>query len=115
MKRLFLDDIRNPKDCLLYMNKRVDCSIYSLDWIIVRSHTDFVNYISLNGLPDLISYDHDLGESDELTGMDCAKWLVDYCLDNDKNLPNFIVHSANPSGADNISGLFESFKKFKNI
>lgn len=43
--------------------------------------------------------------------MDCAKWLVDYCIDNKERLPKIFVHSANPVGADNILGLLNNFKK----
>ncbi|WP_350324738.1 cyclic-phosphate processing receiver domain-containing protein [Empedobacter falsenii] len=38
-------------------------------------YDDFVNYINRNGLPDFISFDHDLGL--RKTGYDCAKfWLI---------------------------------------
>lgn len=132
MKRLFLDDLRIPYDCLTihYMRYRVnDLSIYHADWDIVRSHGQFIKWIEHNGLPDIISFDHDLGNSTNLkgtlpieewfdvdnnleyTGMDSAKWLVSYCLDNNLKLPNFVVHSANPSGYENINGLLTSFKK----
>ena len=42
--------------------------------------------------------------------MECAKWLIEYCLDNNKNLPEYYVHSANPVGAKNIKSLLDSFK-----
>ena len=132
MKRLFLDDLRVPLDCpkIHYMGYRVsDLNIYHEEWVIVRSHGQFVKWIEKNGLPDLISFDHDLGmvqewkiidewfdidNNREYTGMDSAKWLVDYCIDNDLKLPDFIVHSANPSGYENINGLLKSFKKQQN-
>ena len=106
-----------------------DLNIYHEEWDIVRSHGQFVKWIEKNGLPDLISFDHDLGmvqewkiidewfdidNNREYTGMDSAKWLVDYCIDNDLKLPDFIVHSANPSGYENINGLLKSFKKQQN-
>jgi hypothetical protein len=53
----------------------------------VRSYNEFVAWIETNGLPDFISFDHDLGlpkkQTEELNGMSCAKWLVNYCLDNE--------------------------------
>lgn len=64
MRRLFLDDIRVPLDCpkAHYMTyRRIDLRIYHEDWIIVRSHGQFVKWIMENGMPDLISFDHDLG------------------------------------------------------
>lgn len=130
MKRLFLDDERIPIDCAHYMYRRgVDCRIYHEEWIIVRSYKQFTNWITENGLPDIISFDHDLADvfqlketldihewfdaegNREYTGMNCAQWLVNYCLDNKKELPSFIVHSANPCGTENINGLLKNFKE----
>jgi hypothetical protein len=48
---------------------------------------------------------------EEKTGYDCAKWLVDYCIDNQANLPDYLVHSANPIGKKNIESYLENFKK----
>ena len=130
-----MDDFRNPMDCINYMRLRVDDSVmYSREkWIVVRNYEEFVNYITNNGLPYLISFDHDLADEHydpsmysgnyddvaknfkEKTGMDCAKWLVDYCLDNEKQLPKFVVHSMNPAGTKNISSLLNDFKKFQNF
>lgn len=47
----------------------------------------------------------------EKTGLDCAKWLCEYCENNDKDIPKYFIHSANPVGADNIRGYLENFKK----
>lgn len=95
MKKLYLDDIRNPK---------------SEGWTIVRNFEDFVDYINKNGLPDEISFDHDLGE-DVKTGYDCAKWLCEYCWMNGIPIPPYNVHSANPVGRDNIIGTLKSYEK----
>jgi hypothetical protein len=65
MVRLFLDDLRIPTDCpkTHYMVYRcVDLIIYHEEWDIVRSHGQFVKWIKENGLPDLISFDNDLGD-----------------------------------------------------
>ena len=48
----------------------------------------------------------------EKTGMDCAKWLVDFCIDNDKRIPDYFVQSANPVGAKNIASLINNAKAF---
>jgi hypothetical protein len=132
---LFLDDFRNPGDCVNYMAFRIqDPAIYTREnWVVVRNYNEFVNYITENGLPYYISFDHDLADEHydpsmyhvnyndvaksfkEKTGYDCAKWLVEYCLDNMKNLPNFIVHSMNPVGSKNISDYLNDFKSFQNF
>jgi hypothetical protein len=95
LKKLYLDDIRNPK---------------SDGWTVVRNYEEFVQYIDQNGLPDEISFDHDLGE-DVKTGYDCAKWLCEYCWMNGIPIPPYNVHSANPVGRDNIIGTLKSYEK----
>ena len=45
----------------------------------------------------------------EKTGNDCAKWLLEYCYENDLKLPQCMVHSANPVGADNIRKTLELY------
>jgi hypothetical protein len=113
---LFLDDLRNPSDCLYFSHLNVNLEIYLQDWVIVRSYTVFVKWIETNGLPDFISFDHDLGlpelpEFEEQNGMTCAKWLVNYCMDHNVILPDFAVHSSNPVGKQNIEGLLMGFGK----
>ena len=111
---LFLDDLRMPTDCVSYMHHRTPhYKIYTEEWVIVRNYSDFIFWIGENGLPDLISFDHDLGEEDEghPSGMECAKWLVNYCMDNQVKLPGWLVHSANPCGYENIKGLLTSFQE----
>ena len=51
----------------------------------------------------------------EKTGLECAKWLIDYCIDNNQELPNYLCHSQNPVGKDNILGLLDNFNKYENI
>ena len=58
-KYLLLDDIR---DCQMTFNITKN-SIYLLnDWDIVRNYDEFINYILKNGLPSVISFDHDLAQ-----------------------------------------------------
>lgn len=105
-KLLWLDDYRNP---------------FVADWLVfspiphpfqtfwVQTYEDFVAWIEKNGLPDAICFDHDLGS--EKTGYDAAKWLADYCNDNQKEIPPYGMQSANPVGRENISTYLENFKK----
>jgi hypothetical protein len=128
MYNLFLDDIRMPYvvgDYIIPVSYR---SFYRLkEWVIVRSYKEFVDYILLNGLPELVSFDHDLADAHydpqtwtesfqytEETGYDCAKWLVKYCMDNKLKLPEYLVHSMNPVGAVNIQKYLDNFKKSEN-
>jgi hypothetical protein len=49
--------------------------------------------------------------ANEKTGMDCVKWLCEYCLDNNKELPLYNIQSANPVGKENMRSYLEQFKK----
>lgn len=132
---LFLDDIRNPIDASFYMNTNVS-KLYRIDihkWVIVRNYEEFVSFILKNGLPTIVSFDHDLGfehydmvsknaegwseyykdENHEKTGYDCCKWLIEYIQENDLSLPEILIHSQNTVGAENIQNLFKSYLNFK--
>jgi hypothetical protein len=115
---LWLDDIRDPfeneGEWLIFSPIS---NPYSVHW--VKSMKEFVEWILTNDLPTAICFDHDLGGDEETSklepsGFDCAKWLVDYCIDNDEELPKWNVQSANPVGKDNINGLLISYLKFSN-
>lgn len=113
MKYLFLDDERIPSDVTWVKIEKTN------QWEIVRSFTEAVDWVLENGIPDIISFDHDLGYSEFYTnknGYDFAKWLVDYDLE--KNLISkefkFTVHSMNPVGAKNIKLYLENYLNQKN-
>jgi hypothetical protein len=113
---LFLDDIRQPS--------KVYPETFDAQWVIARNYKEFVNAIETRGLPELVSFDHDLAEEHypfnepqggirdrnnipyqsykEKTGYDAAKFLVQYCLDMDANFPECRIHSMNPVGRKNI-------------
>jgi hypothetical protein len=125
MKRLFLDDWRIPRDCATYMwQRKVNCTtIFHEDWNIVRSYGQFIKWIETNGIPDLVAFDYDLADVEELkeelsieewfdldnnrvyTGFDCAKFLLNYCKKNNLKFPDYIIHSANPDGTEEIKKL----------
>lgn len=94
-KNLYLDDLRPTPE----------------GFDRVYNYEEFILYIEKNGLPDIISFDHDLGIGN--SGYDCAKWLVDYCLDKNLQLPKYLVHSQNPVGKENIEYLLNNFLKFQ--
>lgn len=111
---LWLDDCRNP---YIDLEGKVPTPNQIVEWVI--NFEQFKQWIGKYGLPDTISFDHDLadfhdvdGEVIEYTGMTCAKWLIDYCMDNKLKLPKFFVHSANESGKKNIESILNNFNKF---
>ena len=123
--KLFLDDYRTPNDAYYYTNNNI---YLKNDWVVVKNYNNFINYITEHSIPDIISFDHDLGlehygnhvegdvidykQYNEKTGYDCAKWLIDYIIDNNLNPPKMIyIHSMNPVGGNNIKELFINFNK----
>jgi len=103
---MFLDDERFPPNT-------------PLPWEIVRNYDEAVAYVSAHGIPNFISFDHDI-QSEPNTGYTFAKWLVEQELDGIHYFPDdfdFDVHSANPIGAENISqylNLYLSHRKKEN-
>jgi len=117
-KRIYLDDIRTPRP-------------ETGDWVVVRDYDQFIQNINTIGLEniELISLDHDLGDSamaewhygvvknytinydniTEKTGMDCTKWLVNKWLDG-APVCKVMVHSANAVGAANMMGYINNYK-----
>jgi hypothetical protein len=115
-QKIYLDDVRTPID---------------KDWIVVRSYEEFVQIINGIGLKniELISLDHDLGDSamaewhhgvvknytinydniTEKTGMDCTKWLVEQWLDG-QPVVDVVVHSANAVGSANMMGYINNYR-----
>ena len=113
---------------------RLICEESDLKYIITENDTDlFEEY----GVPYMVSFDHDLADEHytppeywddydkskeyqdaqsyrEKTGYDCAKWLVQYCMDNNKDFPYYFVHSMNPVGADYIKNYINNYLKQQN-
>ena len=119
---LFLDDLREPEEAFDHTNEGM---FEAWQWTTVRNYEEFTKWIQENGLPEFISFDHDLAEehytpkeywhdyevsrayqdSRQYTipnGLDCAKWLKDHCNANNLDLPAFYCHSMNPVGKDRI-------------
>lgn len=112
---LFLDDVREPNGSWMsYMRRLISYELY--EWKVVRNYDEFKQCIDTKGIPQFISYDHDLAEShydqsmygsveeyeskisdsQEKTGLECAKYLISK-LDGEPH-PPYIVHSQNPVG-----------------
>ena len=118
---LWLDDVRDPmsNDWLVFSPIT---GAYDVVW--VKSYKEFTDWITENGLPTAICFDHDLADFyydpskaqenviwHEKTGMDCALWLVNYCMDNDKLLPKWNIQSGNTVGRKNIHSYLTNYQK----
>lgn len=96
---LYLDDERLPKT--------------KTPFFIARSYEDFVYTITTHGIPQYISFDHDLGLHSG-SGYECVIWFTGWVLGMDNKLPynfNYNVHSANPVGTKRIVQAMENLIK----
>ena len=110
---IWLDDIRNPFTGVwwsLVQKLKEQYGFSSIIW--ARTYEEFVYIIQHNGLPVFICFDNDLGEEKE--GYDCAKWLIEYCLDHNCDAPDFYIQSDNGPAQDNIRMLINNYKKVYN-
>ena len=95
-KYLYIDDIRTPQ---------LQC------WAIARSSQEAMDWVDKNGIPDIISFDHDLGGDD--TVMVFLKKFVEKYPDGYKI--KYYIHSANPIGRLNIQSFIDSWKRANGV
>jgi hypothetical protein len=120
---LFLDDYRQPSRCS-YVKKENQKYYFEYLWEVVKNYKEFVSIIEEKGLPDMVSFDHDLADVHydnksrkehfkyyPETGLDCMKWMINYILENNLPPPKVLIHSMNPAGAENMKQLFNNFLK----
>ena len=127
MNGLFLDDCRNPETVTW-----LPLPLENVFWIVVRNYDEFVDYIETKGVPEVVSFDHDLAHEhydalfekpiqhvssydnfEEKTGYHCAKYLVEYCVENKTDIPKEIyIHTMNPIGREKILSLFRMYEKY---
>ena len=132
MIKIFLDDVRNPIDCIGYMHTRIGNlnPIYLENWVIIRNYPDFEETVRVHaGNISHISFDHDLADghyhknmqegvlnydSEDFncddynkTGYHAAKYLKELYKKQNLKLPIIFVHSMNPVGTENIINLFK--------
>lgn len=96
-KILFLDDSRKPDYILGSVVERED-----IELVTAKSYSEFVSIIEEHDADfDVICFDHDLGDKseNEKNGKHCANFLEEYCHFNCKHVPDFFVHSSNPSAS----------------
>lgn len=106
---LFLDDERSPSDVLEHTLE---------EYVVARSSTEAVHRVIEKGeLPAGMFLDHDLGGEDntmrflnELHHI----WETQYNADP-MLIPEYMVHSANPVGAQNIMSFMDTWKKIADL
>ena len=79
--------------------------------IVVRSYEEAVEVVMSMGVPKHVDFDHDLGEG--MNGYDFAKFLVEVALDGGDFPESYSIHSQNPIGKRNITGIMENYIKHR--
>lgn len=117
---LWIDDYRNPfsdKWMSWIYNKFGEIDIYNnkinYNIIWVKNYYEFKSYIDNFGLPNIVCFDHDLGEcgENEHNGYTCAKYIAQYCMNHNCKYPKYDIQSANIVGAQNIKSYITNFNK----
>ena len=134
----FLDDQRNPEHAYLHLDTGIPkvslvehSDIHQDDWVIMRTYDEFVKCVKYLGLPDVVSFDHDLDEEHikhyfmvtqdtgvieygnlkVKTGKHCADFLVQEWVKQGKPKPiKTFVHSANRWGQIEIKKVLEELQ-----
>jgi hypothetical protein len=110
---LFLDDERIPAQAT-WANYESHPIFKDANWIVARTFQQFKDTITQYGMPVGISFDHDIQDFHdgvEYTGSTCARWLSNYCLDNQLPLPAYILHSQNGEGVKNMLSILAGHLK----
>ena len=121
--KLFLDDVRNPSECVGWMYKRIGAlnPIYLEEWEVAKNYEQFISVINDHARKIThISFDHDLADVhydprtwtesfvyQEKTGFDCAKYMKWFYDENRIPYPIMFVHSMNPIGTERIINRFK--------
>ena len=122
MTILWLDDQRNPNEYFkkpkltsgawVRNNDYYQSNVFNQNtpnFVWVKNLKEFSNYIIKNGMPQMISFDHDIKpkgfKGEHENGADCAQWIVNYCKKNNLSLPKCFVHSANKSKRINVENI----------
>lgn len=105
--KLFLDNARLLHQ--VYPNANIR------EWVVCTTMEEAVECIEL-AWPQMVSFDHDLGDAGAPTGYDLAKWMVEFDMQQGGMPLDFTyeVHSADPPGAANIRGLLDNYLARRN-
>ena len=110
---IFLDDLRTPR--MSHTAGKGLGLAYSSDgkWTIVRDYFQFMDLVDKHfDEIELVSFDHDIAsfkDGVEFTGKTAADYLINYCLDHNKEFPDWYVHTDNVRGRTNIIGIILNY------
>ncbi len=106
---LFIDDERNPDNIVCI----VAGVPQGLEWKIARNSDQALAIVQDFGMPKFMALDHDLG-------LWAGKWditpnflhlLVSQLWEEGQPIPDYVIHSQNSVGRENMRSFMESWKK----
>ena len=114
--KVFLDDIRIPGMAHNAVKGLGPDYMATDKWTIARDYFEFIHIVNKHfDEIELVSFDHDLAcvdkDGKEWTGKDATDYIINYCLDNVKDLPDWYAHTDNTSGRQNIIGAINGYLK----
>lgn len=110
---LFIDDLRNP-----YKDSRFDNHLYlksgEYEVKIARSSNEAISLTKEIGIQNIANFcfDHDLGEKDTIRQF--INWMFYDLEPKIEDLPDYTVHSDNPTAKEWIDSMFDSYEDAKN-
>ena len=125
MTLLWLDDIRDPASTDVdWLGMYSPIGKYEAYVVWIKSYDEFVRFILSNGLPSAICLDYDLSKApnnkisgqetmcdkvETKTGLDCAKWLVEYCNEQGIDIPPYGIQTSNLEGKMKIESILNQY------
>lgn len=100
--RLWIDDVRKPPtDSWTWCKTSKEA--FDLIGLVIAVKTDPLHFV--------ISFDHDLGETD--TTIPIAKYFEELAYNGVDFKLEWTIHSANPVGKANLQRILESMERFQ--
>lgn len=91
----------------LYIDDERKCPWDRDSFFVAKSSSEAIEIVKKNGLPEFISFDHDLGGDD--TSIVFILWMIENYPDSP--IKTYKIHSANPVGSKNIESYMRSWAK----
>jgi hypothetical protein len=95
--KLYIDDVRQPPDST---------------WVVARNGKEALEIIDSGVVITEISFDHDLGDSDSISGYDVACHVENLVCEGVMHMPIWHVHSANPPGRMRIAQAMQFAEQY---
>ena len=101
---LFIDDTKEPSDVYWVALPNPPT------WRVIKTCQEFKEYLAEHGVPKFVAFDYDLGMASKGNGVDCAKYLIEFCKKEKKPMPDWIGHSAIQTGRQVVEEVLLTYR-----